>query len=131
MATNTDRSEAHQPTTDTVRARYYLATVPDDLPDEILEMGRARSYAEFDSWLAKERKLIEAQVRAELSSDCSKSDQLEANIKSVSRSDVSEGTLQELDVIATRLRTESEAYDNTLAKRLYEVIGDLVSERKK
>lgn len=61
MTTNTNRSEAHQPTTDIVRARYHLATLPDDTPSEIIEMGRARSYAEFDRWLVQ----IRAEAKAE------------------------------------------------------------------
>lgn len=61
MTTGTDRSEAHQPTTDIVRARYHLATLPDDTPSEIIEMGRARSYAEFDRWLEQ----VQAEAKAE------------------------------------------------------------------
>lgn len=43
------------PTTETVKARYHLATVGDSTPNFIIERGRERSGAEFDRWLNEER----------------------------------------------------------------------------
>jgi len=49
------------PSIEIVRARYHLATLPDDAPQWLADRSREQNYAEFDRWLAS----VIAQKRAE------------------------------------------------------------------
>ena len=53
------------PTTDVVRTRYHLATLPDDTPEWIADRSRDRANAEFELWLEAMRAEIREEIEAE------------------------------------------------------------------
>ncbi len=55
----------HIPTTDVVRTRYHLATLPDDTPGWLMDRSRGAADAEFNGWLEELKEQLRAEIRAE------------------------------------------------------------------
>lgn len=57
--------EVNAPSTETVKARYHLATVPDDIAPDLDRRMRAHNDAEFEAWKEALKEELREEIRRE------------------------------------------------------------------